>query len=43
MVGSIDIAIKKARRSLFRDAHGQIGQLSQPGAPFLESSIPMTA
>ena len=39
-VGSIDIAIKKAKTAVFFGMPtGQIGQLSQPGAPSLESSI----
>ena len=39
-VGSIDIAIKKAKTAVFFGMPtGQIGQLSQPGAPLFESSI----
>ena len=42
-VGSIDISIKKAKTAVFFGMPtGQIGQLSQPGAPSSESSIRMT-
>ncbi len=42
-VGSIDIAMKKAKTAVFFGMPtGQIGRLSQPGGPYSGSNIPTT-